>query len=184
MEKTDFPYDIFSDSAQNFALDAPADVDLLIVFILEKLDGLTKAQILEAISSSGSANYLVAAQCVSNLITRGAIFSEGEDAPLHITQNGRSALAVLGDNLPRSVAEKALRAALSLQSLLRNLKAHAAEIDECEDGYRLRLSLEENGASVLSLSLITVDKLQAQTMRDSFLRTPNEVLAAVTGALL
>ncbi|MCL2023913.1 MAG: DUF4364 family protein [Oscillospiraceae bacterium] len=176
----------FSTQDQPVALTNPADIDLLIVFILQKLDGLSKAQVLEALTSSGSANYLEAAQCVSNLVARGALLAEGgdDDAPLHITQNARSALAVLGDNLPRSVGEKALRAALKLQSMRRNLNAHKAEIEEVPEGFFLHLSIEEQEMSVFSLRLFVAEKIQARTMRDSFLCNPSAVLDAVGAVLL
>ena len=179
-------YDVFDGDVSDGALQAPADIDLLIVFLLEKLGGMTKAQILNAVSASGSANYLEAAQCVSNLIERGALHAEGdgEYAPLRITQNGRAALAVLGDNLPRSVGDKALRAALRAQTRLRNLEANAAEIEKTPDGCFLRLSVKEQDDILFSLRLYVAEELHAQSMRDRFLTEPSALLDAITAALL
>jgi len=179
-------YDAFKGGLPDGGLQTPADIDLLIVFMLEKLDGLTKPQILEAISSAGSANYLEAAQCVVNLLERGALRADGsdEDAPLHITQNGRTALAVLGDNLPRTVGEKTLRTALRAQTRLRNLEANTAEIEETHDGYTLCLSVKEQEDTLFALQMYVADKIQAQSMRDRFLTEPGKLLDVITAALL
>jgi hypothetical protein len=179
-------YDAFRDGVPDNSLRAPADIDLLIVFLLEKLDGLTKAQVLEAISAAGTANYLEAAQCAANLVARGAIHAEGDDddAPLRLTETGRAALAVLGENLPRSVGEKTLRAALRAQMRLRSLAAGSAKIEESRDGCTLSVAFGTENETLFSLRLSVADKLQAQKMRTRFLTEPETLYNAVIAALL
>jgi hypothetical protein len=167
-------------------LQTPADIDLLIVYLIEKMDGLSKTQLLEAISAAGTANYMQAAQCIFNLVNRGILRSEGlgDDAPLHITELGQATFVVLVNKLPRSVIEETLRAALRLQSLRRGLAANSAEILPAKDGCTLSLEIKEGEDIMLSLRLFVADERQARAMRNRFLTEPGELLETITAALL
>ncbi|MDR0883681.1 MAG: DUF4364 family protein [Oscillospiraceae bacterium] len=179
--------DPFRDGAVSASLENPADIDLLIVTLVEKLDGLTKTQVLDAIAQAGAARFFDAAQCLENLVTRGALHAEGgagDDVPLHATANGRAALVVLGDNLPRSIAERTMRCALRAKTRRVNAAENIAEIRKTDGACALDINITVDGQSLFRLSLAVEDELQAGQMRARFLAEPEGLYNAVLAALL
>lgn len=91
-----------------------------------------------------------------------------EKGRYHITPEGRKVADLLLTDLPRSVREQAVQAAVLAQQYARKAAENQALVRRTPDGWQLDCRIQEMDREVFSLSLLMPDQATAEAARDAF----------------
>ena len=130
-------YDALTAGVEYGGLRSKQEINLLICFLIENLDEpLSKSQMNELLQKEGLANYFEVSQAVDELIAAGKISVQAGDGRqlLCAMQSVSAATRLLESELPRTVREKALNAAISMQIRAKRLKENTIEVEKLENG--------------------------------------------------
>ena len=78
-------------------------------------------------------------------------------------------------DLPLSVREKAVAAALSLLALARSKRENKVEVEEIEEGFIVTCHISGGEVELMRFSLYAPDRYQANLIEQSFHRSPQTV---------
>lgn len=92
-----------------------------------------------------------------------------EKGRYHITPEGRKVADLLLTDLPRSVREQAVQAAVLAQQYARKAAENQALVRHTRDGWQLDCRIQELDREVFSLSLLMPDQATAEAARDAFI---------------
>lgn len=92
-----------------------------------------------------------------------------EKGRYHITPEGRKVADLLLTDLPRSVREQAVQAAVLAQQYARKAAENQALVHRTPDGWQLDCRIQELDREVFSLSLLMPDQATAEAARDAFI---------------
>lgn len=92
-----------------------------------------------------------------------------EKGRYHITPEGRKVADLLLTDLPRSVREQAVQAAVLAQQYARKAAENQAVVRHTRDGWQLDCRIQELDREVFSLSLLMPDQATAEAARDAFI---------------
>jgi len=160
-----------------------AQIIVLIGHLLTSCDQpLTREQLFAVICDSGLANYFSAGQALDELTTRGNVTVE-EGGALRMTEAGRFAVTALEGDLPLSVREKALQTAEKLQTLERRVSENKIEVTARADGFDVSFTLNDNGDTLMRLTMFVADAAQVETVRRNFLKDPAKLYSGIIEAL-
>lgn len=179
-------YDAFSAGVSDGGLRTRQGIKLLICYMLENLEKpLTKEQLNEVIQEQGLANYFEGNQALDDLITAGTVIVEKEDDRefLVLTPEAREASKELESELPRTVREKAINAAVRLQIKARRLRENKIEIEKTGSGYHVSFTMADKDEVLLSLKVYCADITQAHSLKQGFLKDPVGIYSAIIAAL-
>lgn len=164
---------------------AQNDIRILICYILASVNApLTEEDLLRVIQGRGLANYFEAADALSALVRLGHVL-RGEEG-YTVSDTGREIAGGLDTELPLSVRDKALEAAMRLLAEARSKRENRVEIQEDGKGCRVACRvLGGEGVELMAVSLYVPDRAQAQLVREKFYENPDRVysllLAVLTG---
>ncbi len=179
-------YDAFSGGVAPGGLRSKDEIKILVCYLLLQVGTpLRKDTVFEAILYDGLANYFEIGEAVHDLVRRGNVVCElvGDEELLSLTQNGRDIAHRLRRDLPRTVRERAVKAALRMLARERNERENRVEILTREDGVHVRCTVLDGGLEMMQLTLFVGDDLQAQQVREAFYDQPGLVYAASVAAL-
>ena len=185
-------YDAFSQGIELGGLRSRSEIRLLLCYLLKSINkGIPKRLLNDAIQQTGLANYFEVNQALVELLEGGnarAEKAEGEEF-FYVTSSGREAAELMEAELPLTVREKAVAAALNLLTVYRREKENDIFITKTPQGYEVKIdvfaSAEKNRDDmVLSLTLYPSDGLQASMIKKGFLRDPAKLCEAVVSTLL
>ena len=96
--------------------------------------------------------------------------------PLYtVAEQGRMIARQLHMDLPLSVREKAVAAALSLLALARSKRENQVEVEEIEEGFIVTCHISGGEVELMRFSLYAPDRYQANLIEQSFHRSPQTV---------
>lgn len=161
------------------------DIRILLCYILnsvrEPLSGESLSQI---VHGKGLANYFEIGDALTALLQQGNIIEEPEGL-YTVTASGREIAATLDANLPLSVRDKALEAAMRLMAETRARRENQVEILETDRGLQVVCHISGGELELMSVSLYVPDRAQAELVRSNFYRDPEGVykllLSSLTG---
>ena len=179
-------YDAFRQGVEPGGLLNTESIRLLILLTVYRMKTpLSSEVIVNALTTSGLVNYFEAASAVEVLATGGhlqRIQADGTEK-FALTESGTRIAETLGYDLPRSVREKSLKYAMYYASRERRLSENEIDIKKLDTGYEVTLQVGKNENKVLRLTLYVPDSVQAETVRNAFLESPERLCEGVFAAL-
>lgn len=157
------------------------DIKLIICYLLSNIDaGLKKDDIVSVLSKCSVANYFEITNAFSELITQKHISSSLDDTELFfITDTGKTISEQLSVSLPYSLREKVISQTLKLLSKTKRETENSVNIKNCENGYIVECNISGTNIDLLTLSIYAPDLMQAELIKESFLKKPEKFYQAV-----
>ncbi len=180
-------YDAFTQGIKPGGLRSKNEIKLLICYLICKLDdGISKNQLNEILTGEELANYFEINEALAEVIKNGNIRIEytDDDEVLYPTDLGKNNTSELENTLPYSVRETALNAALEMKTKLRREQENKIEIQPCDNGYNITISIMDNDDKLLSVSLLVADSDQADHVKEKFLQDPVKMYSTIVALLM
>lgn len=162
------------------------DIKLLILYLLKSLEGkISPDDLGEVVLQSGAANYFDCADAVEQLLSSGHIekITDGNGELLSLTGVGRESVLLLEKRLPFTIREAAQQAALRQLARIKKDSEILCNIRETENGAFVDCGILDMGEPILSLSLFTANRIQAQAVCKRFREKTDEVYRLIIAAL-
>ena len=178
--------DAFTAGVEFGGLRTRQEIKLLICFLLESLEKpLSKAQINEIMQGQGLANYFEVNRALDELFTAGTVNIETLDDQemLLLTQDVRAAAKILENELPKAVREKAINAAVRMQTKARRLRENKIEVEKLENGYHVTFTISDKADVLMRLTVYVADITQVETVKQGFLNDPVSLYSAIIASL-
>ncbi len=179
-------YDAFSAGVEFGGLRSRQDIKLLICYLLENLEKpLSKNQINELMQGQGLANYFEVSQAIDELISAGTVVVEQDEEQkmLFLTQTVHEAARILESDLPKTVREKAINAAVKMQMKARRLRENKIEVKKLENGYHVTFTIADKDDVLMSLTVYVADITQVEIIKQGFLNDPVGLYSAIIASL-
>lgn len=180
-------YDAFSAGVEPGGLRSRNEIRLLICYIICRIDGgITKNQITTVLCETSLANYFEVSQALIDIIKTGNVRTEliNEEEYLYPTELGKNNIRELEGELPYSVKETALNAAVEMLTKLRRERENKIEITPHGDGFDISISIMDNDDKLLSITLFVADKAQALQVKEKFLEDPVKIYSTIVALLM
>ncbi|MGN1081762.1 MAG: DUF4364 family protein [Acutalibacteraceae bacterium] len=162
------------------------DIKMLICYVLSSVgEPMQKNILIESLIEDALANYFEVAEALASLISSGRIIEKNIDGAVccEITPEGGRMTAEIETAVPFSVREKAINCAVMLLSRARNAKETDVEIFQSDSGYTVTCSVNNKNVRLFSVSLLVADELQANFVKDNFVRDPSLVYGGALALL-
>ena len=179
-------YDAFTEGVEPGGLRNRNEIKTLICYLVSHLDiPITKGQLNNIICEEGLANYFELSQALSEVIENGNVRTEnGDDPELYITEIGKQNTSTLEKDLPYTVRENALNAALRLQTRLRREREHKIEITRLEKGCNITMSVLDGEDELMTVTIFVADYEQALAVKEKFLSDPVSIYSNIVSQLM
>ncbi len=179
-------YDTFTEGIEPGGLRSRNEIKTLICYLVSHLDTpITKGQLNAIICEEGLANYFELNQALSEVTENGNVsVGEGGDPELYITGIGKQNSATLESDLPYSVRESALNAAVKLQTRLRREREHKIEIVRLENGCNITMSVLDGNDELMTITVFVADYEQALSVKEKFLSDPVSIYSDIITLLM
>ena len=161
----------------------PADIKILICYVLASLHSPLKGEELCSIlSSHGAVNYFDGFDAISDLVRDGFI-SETEEG-CSVTEKGLQIAATFNRKLPSATKQKAVESALRLSAAMRMKVENPCNIEENEKGgFNVNMSVCDGDSELLKISVHASDKEQASLLKKRFESDPMLVYTGIIALL-
>ena len=162
-------------------------VRLMVCYILATLKApIPRDKILELLQYEEIANYFEVVQAIDDLAKHGNI--KRTDAPYEeyvITEQGSEAIAELYRDLPFTVREKGIKAAVKMLGRMRSEAQNKVEMQQTDGGVNVTCSVMDGNRPILTVTLLVPDMEQAELVKENFLENTLKVysgsIALLTG---
>lgn len=179
-------YDAFSAGVEFGGLRSRQDIKLLICYLLENLEKpLSKTQINELMQGQGLANYFEVNQTIDELVLAGTVQAEQveDQQMLFLTETVHEAAKILESDLPKTVREKAINAAVKMQMKARRRRENKIEVKKLENGYHVTFTISDKDDVLMSLTVYVADITQVEIIKQGFLNDPVGLYSAIIASL-
>ncbi len=177
----------FEDGIEPGGLRSRSEIKLLVCYLLGGVDErITRAQLCEICLDKGLANYFEMNQAITELIAAGAVSSEFIECEeyLSVTELGRSSTKTLEVQLPRSVREKAINAAIKMLTLAKRKRENKVEVEKlAEGGYHVTFTVSDPKEELMRLTVYVADELQVETVKNNFYEDPVKLYSGIIASL-
>ena len=156
------------------------DIKFLILYLTARTEApINFATLTDLVMCDEGVDYFMFSQAVSELVDSEHLALENE---LYvITEKGRKNGSVCESSLPYSVRQKCDRNLVQLNAKLRQKAQIRAEIlpRPDESGFTVQLILDDNDGNLMTLSLYSPSKEQADRLVETFHAAPDRIYRAV-----
>ena len=163
------------------------EIKILVCYILKNVEGcLTREQIGNIMQDRGIANYFEVMDAVSELLQIGNVSAElaGENEYLILTDSGKEAVGLVEKNLPKTIREDAIKAAVHLVTVERNMKENDVDIKPADGGFTLSFTMKNNDSVLMELSVFVADRELAERIKENFYEDPARVYSGIIASLM
>ena len=182
----DLEYDAFDEGSEPGGLRSRNEIKVLVCYLLKSIEQpISKQLINEILQENSLANYFEINQAVSDLVRAGSLEEAAQegDTVYRVTDQGRSAAQTLEVNLPRSVREKAVNAAIRLLTRAKREQENRIDIEKLENGYHVTFTIYDSTDELLKLTIFVADSMQVETVRKNFLNDPVKLYSNIIASL-
>ena len=182
----DLEYDAFDEGIEPGGLRSRNEIKVLVCYLLKSIEQpISKQLINEILQENSLANYFEINQAVSDLVRAGSLEEAAQegDTVYRVTDQGRSAAQTLEVNLPRSVREKAVNAAIRLRTRAKREQENRIDIEKLENGYHVTFTIYDSTDELLKLTIFVADSMQVETVRKNFLNDPVKLYSNIIASL-
>lgn len=174
--------DAFRAGVRPGGLTGSTEIRLLLCYLVKNAGPIARAQIEQALMEEALVNYFEIGSCLDDIEKQGLVTQE--EGQYRITEKGRKVALELGDELPRSVRERAVAAVLRAQTWAHKASEYAAAITERPDGHcTVRCTIKALEEELFCLDLGTPDRLSAELVKKQFILKGNEVYQLLVNKL-
>ena len=182
----DLEYDAFDEGIEPGGLRSRNEIKVLVCYLLKSIEQpISKQLINEILQENSLANYFEINQAVSDLVRAGSLEEAAQegDTVYRVTDQGRSTAQTLEVNLPRSVREKAVNAAIRLLTRAKREQENRIDIEKLENGYHVTFTIYDSTDELLKLTIFVADSMQVETVRKNFLNDPVKLYSNIIASL-
>ena len=162
------------------------EIKLLICYLLKTLDkALTRTQINEILQEYRIANYFEVNGAMSELVNGGQVMSKiiDGDEVISITSKSKIDVARIERSLPKTIREKAVKAALRILTRDRIKKESKVDIEKLEHGYHVTFTILDVGTELLKITLYVADERQIEIVKNNFFNNAVGIYSNVISSL-
>ncbi len=180
-------YDAFDAGVEPGGLRTRSNVRLLICYILDSLKKPIKRDyVITSMQKNGIANYFEIIDAFVDLRNKENIELVDEAEDLYtVTKTGRLIAANLGEDLPKTIRERALSAVSELLMQEQNRNENTVEIVKSKHGYMVDCHIKGGDEDLFSFQIYVPDSKQARLVKRNFLSDPEMIykmmIASITG---
>ncbi len=175
-------HDAFTGGVEPGGLWNKNDIRILLCYILSSVDApLSRDSLCQIIQGKALANYFEVGDALDALLRQGN--AQESDGLYTVTPAGREIAGSLDANLPLSVRDKALEAAMRLMAEARSRRENQVEIKKTERGFQVTCHISGGSMELMSVSLYVPDRSQAELVEKNFYRDPEGVYTLLLSAL-
>ncbi|MFI3169073.1 MAG: DUF4364 family protein [Faecalibacterium sp.] len=163
-------------------LTSNTEIRLLLCYLIQNVAGLTLAEIETALVEEELVNFFEVASAMDDILQQELAHKDAE--AYYITEKGAKVAAALAYDLPRSVREAAIAAAIRKQTWNKKSAEYHAEIKELPDGqFLVTCTITSISTEAFCLTLTMPDSLTAQHIHDQFILQGSEIYALLLNKL-
>lgn len=182
-ENNEPQFDAIANDMESGVLRSKDTIKVAICYILTNVKESTTEQIIiEAMTAGEIANYYETADALAELLKEKVIEKDENDF-LKITEKGKTSVQFLEDNLPKTIREKSIATVSKLASREIYRKQIHSEIEECENGFRVTLHVNDKEQDFMSLTLYVASKEQAVLIKEKFTNDPVKVYNSLINSI-
>ena len=178
--------DAFSLGVAPGGLKDRSEIKLMVCYLLKALGrSLTRTQILEILQKDFIANYFEINSAISDLITSGKVISEtsDEDELITITPKTELSVRIIEKDLPRTLREKAVNAALNVLQRDRIKKESTVTSEKHGEGYHVTFTVTDMGTELLRITVYVPDERQIEIVKRNFYSNAVDIYSDVISSL-
>ena len=180
-------YDAFSAGVETGGLINTTQIRALICYLIRNLDyPLSGEQIREVLQEQEIANYFDVSESLTELLRSGIITAEYNETEeeLYLTKTGEEAVRELTHEIPKTIREKALSAALEMAAKARNAKQNDILIEPSGSGYNVTFFVGDHDDLLMRLTVYAADMQQANRMKNNFIKDPVQIYSQILASLI
>lgn len=182
-ENNEPQFDAIANDMESGVLRSKDTIKVAICYILTNVKESTTEQIIiEAMTAGEIANYYETSDALAELLKEKVIEKDENDF-LKITEKGKTSVQFLEDNLPKTIREKSIATVSKLASREIYKKQIHSEIEECENGFRVTLHVNDKEQDFMSLTLYVASKEQAVLIKEKFTNDPVKVYNSLINSI-
>ncbi len=149
-------------------------IRLLLCYMIKTVPGLSIDDIADALVREALVNYFEIGPCLTNLIEQKLV-TQQEDS-YFITETGKKVADEIAFDLPSSVREKALGAAIRKQTWNKKSAEYKAELTHlADDSYNVECSITSLDKKAFCLNLNMPDRFTAELVQEQFTLNGSEI---------
>lgn len=161
------------------------EIKILICYIFDKINTpLRKSDVSAILQNYSLANYFEASQAFSQMVLNKNLSVCPEDSNYYvITPSGKMISEELGDNLPLTVRENALKSAKAYFKRLKTEKENTVNIKKTQFGYTVNCKVSGGEFNMLEIKLYAPDITAATVIKNNFYKMPEKIYESVVSIL-
>lgn len=163
------------------------EIKILICYLLNNFNKpMTKDEINFIFQDEQIVNYFAFSEAFNELLKSkhiAPVTVEGETC-YEIRELGVDTAKSLASSLPQSVRDKVVTSAMELMARMKIERENEVKITECENGFKVTLIVHEVDFDIMQLELYAPDKVQAERIKDNFLKDPIKIYTGIMNNLI
>ena len=179
-------YDAFTGGVDFGGMRTKNDVRILLCYILNSLDApFSKTALNEALQRTSLANFFEINDALSALKDAGllTVCLQDNDEYYILTPSGKDVAERLETDLPMSVRETAVAAALELFAKDKARAGADVQIEKLPKEYHVKMSVKDGDTLMMQTVLYVSDSLQADKIGENFLLHPEKLYGGIVDTL-
>ncbi len=175
-------FDVFTAGVKPGGLNSSKHIRIMLCYLLSSVPKpLTSDEIKISLLGKELVNYFELVSILGELCENG--FIKSEDDKYYLLPTGQAIANALFDEVPLSVREAGLNAAITAQRMTHKSAQNKAEIEKIEDGYNVHCHILEGGRKVFSTTVYMPDKERAMHVQSRFIARGDSVFALVLSGI-
>lgn len=178
--------DAFSLGVAPGGLKDRSEIKLMVCYLLKTINKpLTRTQINEILQKDKIANYFEINGAVSDLVSSGQITSEivDDDELITITPRTELSVAIIERDLPRTLRERAVNAALNILQRDRIKKESTVTCVPHGEGYHVTFTVCDMDTELLKVTVYVSDERQIEIIKRNFYNNAVDIYSNVIASL-
>ena len=162
------------------------EIKVFILYLMSRVNhSVCYDDIADMTYESGYVGYFDFEDIFSKLLASGDIKETGEKNVYAITERGKSIAENLAHLIPAASQTKGTAVAARYYDLKKSGAAYSYELEEEENGYRIKFEIKEKNAAaaIFYISLFVKDKFTAEKIAETFKEHPGGVYRGVYAVL-
>lgn len=163
------------------------EIKILICYLLNNFKKpLTKDEINYIFQDEQIVNYFDFSEAFNELVKSGHIAPlsiDGEER-YEIKELGADTAKTLASSLPQSVRDKVITSAMELMSRIKIERENEVIITPSDSGFNVKLVIHDVDFDIMQLELYAPDEIQAERIKENFLKDPLKLYRSVMSNLI